>query len=186
MNKQILFIGLSIFAAFAVWLTITIRKHTKVTTIELNSSDKAGSYERTLALIKPDAVRAGDTGMIINLIELNTFAIAALKKVQLNRDQAQKFYAIHREKPFFNDLITFMTSGPIIAMALEKKNAIKDWRDFMGATNPEEAAPGTLRKMFGTSHTFNATHGSDSSETVATELAFFFPEFSPTQSIMSR
>lgn len=132
--------------------------------------------ERTFAIIKPDAVAAKHAGQIIDLIEKNKFDIIRMKKVQLNRKQAEKFYGVHKEKPFFKGLVEYMISGPVVVLALEKANAIKDWRDLMGATNPEKAAPGTMRRMFGTSLTENATHGSDSRENAQIELNFFFPE----------
>jgi nucleoside-diphosphate kinase len=131
--------------------------------------------ERTFAIIKPDALEAKHAGAIINLIELNKFTIVKLEKVQLTKAQAEKFYDIHQDKPFFSELVNYMISGPVIIMALEQENAIQNWRDLMGATNPAKAAPGTLRKMFGTSIGNNATHGSDSPETAAKELKFFFP-----------
>ena len=132
--------------------------------------------EKTFAIIKPDAVQAGHAGLIIHLIELNKFVIRGMKKMQLTRAQAEAFYAVHKERPFFGELVDYMLSGPVIVMALEKENAIQEWRDLMGATNPAKAAPGTLRKMFGTSIGSNATHGSDAPETAAQEVKFFFPE----------
>ena len=132
--------------------------------------------EKTLAIIKPDAVSARHTGMIINLIELNKFEIKGMKKTQLTRAQAEAFYAVHKERSFFGELVDYMISGPVVIMALEKENAILEWRDLMGATNPAKAAPGTIRKMFGTSIGSNATHGSDAPETAQAEVAFFFPE----------
>ena len=134
--------------------------------------------ELTLALIKPDAVKLGATGQIITTLELNKFTIKALKKTQLTCEQAQKFYGIHKNKPFFKDLVSYITSGPLVAIALEKQNAIQDWRDLMGATDPQQARPGTIRRMFGTSKTYNAAHGSDAQETAKTELAFFFSDLS--------
>lgn len=134
--------------------------------------------EKTFAIIKPDAVRARNSGKIIDLIEQNDFAIVAMKKLELSRDQAEQFYAIHRERPFFGELVEFMTSGPVIVMALEKEGAQVAWRDLMGATNPAEAADGTIRKLFGASIGENATHGSDAPETARDEIAFFFPELS--------
>ena len=130
--------------------------------------------ERTFAIIKPDAVAAGHSGEIISIIEQNGFDILAMKKIRMRPADAQGFYAVHRDKPFYNDLVKFMTEGPVIVLALERENAIKTWRDVMGATNPEKAAEGTIRQRFGTSIERNATHGSDAPETAAAELAFFF------------
>lgn len=132
--------------------------------------------EKTLAIIKPDAMKALRTGDIISLIELNKFTIKRMTKLQLSREQAEAFYAIHSDKPFFGELVDYMISGPVIVMALEKENAIQEWRDLMGATNPAKAAPGTLRRMFGTSIGNNATHGSDAPETAQQELKFFFSD----------
>ncbi|MFH1832391.1 MAG: nucleoside-diphosphate kinase [bacterium] len=131
--------------------------------------------ERTLGLIKPDAVKAKFTGRIISRIEEEGFNIVALKKLTLSKEQAEKFYAVHKERPFFGELVDFMSSGPIIAMALEKENAIAEWRKLMGATNPEKAEENTLRKLYAKSMGENATHGSDAPETAAVEIPFFFP-----------
>ncbi len=131
--------------------------------------------ERTFAIIKPDAITSKHAGQIINIIELNGFNILGLQKKQLTRQEAETFYAVHKERPFFGELVNYMISGPVIVMALEKENAIQEWRDLMGATNPAKAAPGTLRRMFGTSIGSNATHGSDAPETAKEELKFFFP-----------
>jgi len=129
---------------------------------------------KTFAIIKPDAVAAGNSGKIIAAIEENGFRIAAMKKIHLTRPQAEGFYAVHKERPFFGELVEFMTEGPVVCMILEKENAIPAWRDLMGATNPAEAAEGTLRKQFGTDIGRNATHGSDAEETAAYETAYFF------------
>lgn len=131
--------------------------------------------EKTFAIIKPDAVAAGYTGAIIEIIERNKFNILGMQKVQLTRTQAEQFYDVHAERSFFTELVDYMISGPVVIMALEQENAINNWRDLMGATNPANAAPGTMRKMFGTSIGNNATHGSDAPETARKELAFFFP-----------
>lgn len=130
--------------------------------------------EITFAIIKPDAVKSGYTGEIIKLIERNNFEIVGLRKVHLNRRQATRFYGEHKGKAFFNSLINYITSGPVVVLALKKDNAIKEWRDLMGSTNPEKAPVGTLRKMFGTSMTENAVHGSDSPQSAQRELQFFF------------
>ncbi|MFH1644662.1 MAG: nucleoside-diphosphate kinase [bacterium] len=133
--------------------------------------------ERTLAIIKPDAVNAKATGKIINRIEQEGFNIIAMKKLQLTKDKAEGFYAVHKGKPFLAELVDFMISGPVVVMVLEKENAIKSWRDLMGPTDPAKATdPNCLRKLYGTNIGFNATHGSDSPETAATEIKFFFPE----------
>jgi nucleoside-diphosphate kinase len=128
----------------------------------------------TFAIIKPDAVRAGKFGAIIQRILDNKFKIRAMKMKQLSLKEAEGFYAVHRERPFFGELTAFMSSGACIVLALEKENAVKAWRDLMGATNPAEAAEGTLRKEFATSIGENAVHGSDSEENAQIEIAYFF------------
>ena len=132
------------------------------------------ALERTFAIIKPDAVKAGNTGKIIAEIEGNGFYIVAMKKIHLSKKQAEGFYAVHRERPFFGALTDFMSEGPVVAMILEREDAIRKWRDVMGATDPAKAADGTLRKKFGTSIQTNATHGSDAPETAVFESRFFF------------
>ncbi len=132
--------------------------------------------EKTLAIIKPDAMAAGFNDAIIEHIKKNGFTVVEQKEANLSQEQAEGFYAEHKERPFFPELVTFMTSGPVTLMVLEKDGAIKAWRDLMGATDPAEAAEGTIRKMFGASKGENATHGSDSPESAAREVAFFFPE----------
>ena len=136
--------------------------------------------EKTFAIIKPDAVAAGNSGKIIDRIEQEGFKIIAMKKIRLTKEQAAGFYAVHKEKPFFNDLTDFMSSGPCIVMALEKDNAILDWRKLMGATNPADAEEGTLRKLYGKNIDNNATHGSDAPETAAIELKYFFSDLEYT------
>ncbi len=131
--------------------------------------------EKTFAIIKPHAVASKNTGEIISLIEKNGFEIIGMEKVQLSKKQAEHFYAIHSEKPFFGGLVDNIVSGPVLVMVLQKDDAIKSWRDFMGATDPVKAMPGTLRKIFGESIDFNATHGSDSSENALLEIKQFFP-----------
>lgn len=130
--------------------------------------------ERTFGIVKPDAVAAGNMGKILDIIEANGFKVAGLKKIHMSKKTAQQFYAVHKERPFYDDLTTFMSSNPCVVMVLEKENAIKAWRDLMGATNPAAAAEGTLRKQFGKSIDHNAVHGSDAPETAAQEVAFFF------------
>jgi len=130
--------------------------------------------ERTFAIIKPDAVKARHAGQILQRIEESGFRILALRLQHLTKTEAEGFYAVHRARPFFGSLTDFMSSGPCIVMCLEAPDAIKKWRDFMGATDPAKAAPGSLRKDFGTSIDNNATHGSDAPETAAFELGYFF------------
>ncbi|MDD8021406.1 MAG: nucleoside-diphosphate kinase [Acidobacteriota bacterium] len=130
--------------------------------------------EKTLAIIKPDAVKKRVIGRIIQRIEDEGFNILGLKMVKLSLEEAKQFYSVHKEKPFFNGLTEFMSSGPVVVMLLEGENAIKHWREVMGATNPAEARPGTLRREFGFSIERNAVHGSDSSQTAQTEIKFFF------------
>ena len=130
--------------------------------------------QRTFAIIKPDAVANKSAGQIIARIEESGLDIIALKRLQLDDAMAQGFYAVHKERPFFGDLIKFMTSGPVVAMVLEGDNAIARNREIMGATNPAEAAPNTLRALYATDIGKNAVHGSDAPETAAVELAYFF------------
>jgi len=132
------------------------------------------SVERTFSIIKPDAVAAGNAGHILAMIEAAGFRILALRMTRLSEAQARAFYAVHREKPFFAPLVKFMTEGPILVMALERENAIAGLREVMGATNPANAAEGTVRKRFAASIERNAIHGSDAPETAETELRFFF------------
>jgi nucleoside-diphosphate kinase len=132
--------------------------------------------ERTLSIIKPDAVAKGVIGKILDRFESNGLKIAATKKMRLSRKDAQAFYAVHAERPFFGDLIDFMISGPILVSVLEGENAMKINRDLMGATNPKEADAGTIRADFAENIDANAVHGSDSVENAAIEIAFFFPE----------
>ena len=131
--------------------------------------------ERTFAIIKPDAVRRGLAGDIIKRIEASGLQIAALKKLQLSPADAASFYEVHKERPFFESLCKYMTSGPVIVAVLQGENAIKRWRELMGATDPKKADVGTIRKDFGLDVEQNATHGSDAPETAAVEIAFFFP-----------
>lgn len=132
------------------------------------------ALERTLTIIKPDAVAARKSGHIIAHLEREGFEILAMKKITLTRPQAQAFYAVHSQRPFFDSLVDFMTSGPIIPMVLERDSAIVGLRDVMGATNPEQAEEGSVRKLYGTNIERNAIHGSDAPETAAVERAFFF------------
>lgn len=130
----------------------------------------------TFGIIKPDAVAGGKTGHIIQRILDNGFRLRALKMMHMTSKEAEGFYAVHRERPFFAGLTEFMSSGPCVVMALEKEGAVKAWRDLMGATDPAKAEEGTLRKDFGGSVGENATHGSDSDENAAIEIAYFFSQ----------
>ena len=130
--------------------------------------------ERTFAIVKPDAVRAHHAGRIIARIEESGFTIRALRLLHMSKREAEGFYHVHRARPFFASLTDFMSSGPCIVMALDAPDAIKKWRTLMGATDPAKADAGTLRKEFGTSIEFNATHGSDAADTAAFELGYFF------------
>jgi nucleoside-diphosphate kinase len=130
--------------------------------------------EQTFAIIKPDAVSAGHTGAIIRMIEDAKFAIRGLKMLRLSKQQAEAFYEIHRERPFYGSLVEFMSEGPVVVMVLQREDAIKSWRDLMGATDPAKAVEGTIRKRFAQSIERNAVHGSDSPQTAAVEIPFFF------------
>jgi nucleoside-diphosphate kinase len=130
--------------------------------------------ERTFAIIKPDAVAAGHAGKIIDRILTEGFTILGMRMVRLTKAEAEGFYYVHRERPFFSGLTDFMSSGPIVVLALEAPDAIRRWRDVMGPTDPAKAGPGSLRREFGTSIERNATHGSDAPETAAFELGYFF------------
>jgi len=166
MNTKIVYAGLALIGLLLVALVskqfFFKRNNTMIT------------MEKTFAMIKPDAVAAKHAGDIISLIEGNGFTIVKMRKEQLSKEKAQQFYAVHKAKPFFNELVDFVTSGPVILMMLEKENAIADWRKLMGATDPVKAEEGTLRKKFGTDIGHNATHGSDAAQTAKEELAIFF------------
>jgi nucleoside-diphosphate kinase len=131
--------------------------------------------QRTLAIVKPDGVQKGVAGQVIARIEKEGFRIVAMRLHHLSRAEAEGFYAVHRERPFFKDLVAFMTSGPVILMCLERDNAIAHWREVMGATDPAKAAAGTIRKLYATNIEKNVSHGSDAPETAAFELGWFFP-----------
>jgi nucleoside-diphosphate kinase len=133
------------------------------------------SVERTFSIIKPDAVAAGNTGSILALLQKNGFKIIGMRQTQLSESQARAFYAVHKERPFYNGLVKFMTEGPVVLLALERDDAVKQLREVMGATNPANAAEGTVRKLYATDIERNAIHGSDAPETAAVELNFFFP-----------
>lgn len=132
------------------------------------------AVERTLSIIKPDAVAKNVIGEIVSRFEKADLKVVEAKMVQLSREDAEGFYAVHKERPFFNDLVEFMISGPVFVQALEGENAIAKNRELMGATNPKEAAPGTIRADFAESIDANAVHGSDAPETAAVEIAYFF------------
>ena len=131
--------------------------------------------ERTFAMIKPDATERGLAGKIISRIEEEGFNIVGMRLVRMTKAEAEGFYAVHKERPFFGDLTSFMSSGKTVVLALDRDNAIKHWRDVMGATNPEDADPGTIRKEFAESIERNSTHGSDAPDTAAFELGYWFP-----------
>lgn len=132
--------------------------------------------ERTLSIVKPDAVAKNKIGEVVRLIEAAGLRIAAAKFLRLSKSEAQRFYAVHRERPFYESLTTFMSEGPILVMVLEGENAIARNREVMGATDPAKAAPGTIRKLFGTNVERNAVHGSDGPDTARFEIGFFFSE----------
>src|SRR5215472_10842426 len=132
------------------------------------------SVERTFSIIKPDAAAAGQTGEILAMIQQAGFKILAMRMTRITEAQAQGFYAVHRERAFFSGLVKFMTEGPVVVMALEREDAIKKLREVMGATNPANAAEGTVRKKFASNIERNCIHGSDAPETAETELRFFF------------
>lgn len=128
----------------------------------------------TYGMIKPDAVQKNYTGKIINMILEAGFKIRGMKLIQLTREQAQQFYIVHKERPFYGELVDYITSGPVVALALEKENAVADFRALLGATDPNEAADGTIRKLYGESKAINAIHGSDSDENALIEINFMF------------
>jgi len=130
--------------------------------------------QRTLAIVKPDGVANKNVGNVIARIEKEGFKIVALRQHQLTRAEAEGFYAVHKERPFFKDLVAFMTSGPVVLMCLERDGAIAHWRETMGATDPAKAAEGTIRKLYATNIEKNTVHGSDAPETAAFELGWFF------------
>ncbi|MDH4283564.1 MAG: nucleoside-diphosphate kinase [Myxococcales bacterium] len=135
------------------------------------------AVERTLSIIKPDAVEQNDIGNILAMIESAGLTILGMRMLQLSRSQAEGFYEVHRDRPFFGELVEFMTRGPVVVTALEGKGAVARYRTLMGATNPKEADEGTIRKAYGTDIGENACHGSDSVENGRVEVAYFFPEY---------
>jgi len=134
------------------------------------------AVQRTFSIVKPDATRRNITGKIIAKLEDAGLRVIAQKRIHMTRDQAEGFYGVHRERPFFNDLVAFMTSGPVVVQVLEGEDAIAKNREVMGATNPADAAPGTIRAEFAENIEANSVHGSDAPETAATEIAFFFTD----------
>jgi nucleoside-diphosphate kinase len=132
------------------------------------------ALERTFAIVKPDAVAKGHTGDILSMIEQNGFRIVGLKMRRIAKNEAEAFYAVHKARPFFGGLVTFVSEGPVVMMVLEREDAIAKWRDLMGATNPANAAEGTIRKRFAENIERNSVHGSDAAETAAQEIPFFF------------
>ena len=134
------------------------------------------AVQRTFSIIKPDATRRGITGKIIDKLETSGLKVVAQKRIRMTKDQAEGFYAVHKARPFYGDLVTFMTSGPVVVQVLEGENAVARYREVMGATNPAEAKPGTIRAEFAESIEANSVHGSDAPETAAEEIAFFFDD----------
>ena len=132
--------------------------------------------KRTFTMLKPDATNAGNTGAIVKMIEKAGFRIVAMKKTRLNSEMAGKFYEVHKARPFYGELVSYMSSGPIVPMILEKENAVEDFRNLIGATDPKKAAPGTIRALFAKSIDANAVHGSDSDENAEIEGGFFFSQ----------
>lgn len=132
--------------------------------------------ENTLAIIKPDAVERNLIGKILERVESNGFRVVAMKRAQLSKTTAEGFYYVHKDRPFFNDLTTFMSSGPVVLLVLERQEAISQWRQLMGATNPKDAEPGTIRKDFAIDLEKNSAHGSDSPETATFEISYFFSQ----------
>jgi len=144
------------------------------------------TLEHTLCIIKPDAVEKHKIGAILQRIEAAGFRVVALRMMQLTRDQAEGFYEVHRNRPFFAELVRFMTRSPIVAAVLEERDAVASWRELMGATDPAKAAPDTIRKLFGSNVGENATHGSDSVENARREIAYMFPNALPEEMEVSK
>ncbi len=173
MNKTMMVISVFI-AGLALFILLNVSNFKKL----LDVKTSCEPFEKTFAIIKPDAVTAKNTGKIIDSIEHHDFVLLKIEKVVISKKQAEEFYAIHKERPFFKELINYITSGPSVIMVLQKENAIKDWRTLMGATDPAKAEEGTIRKLFGTDITHNAIHGSDSIENAKKEIKVFYPDFS--------
>ncbi len=144
----------------------------------VSAQEKIVSYDtqRTLSILKPDAVEANQIGQIIAVIEKSGLEVVALKMTRMTADQAEQFYAVHKDRPFYKDLVAYMSSGPVVVQVLEGKDAVQKYRTLMGATDPKKADAGTLRALFGKSLEKNAVHGSDSIENARTEIQFFFTE----------
>ncbi|HHH29981.1 MAG TPA: nucleoside-diphosphate kinase [Polyangiaceae bacterium] len=135
------------------------------------------ALQRTFAIIKPDAMEAGHAGKILDRIITEGFKVHGMRQVHLTRAQAEGFYAVHRERPFFDELVTFMSRSPIVVLALEAEDAVNKWRTVIGATDPAKAEEGTIRKLYGKDVGENAVHGSDATETAALEIGYFFPGY---------
>ena len=135
------------------------------------------ALQRTFAIIKPDAMEAGHAGKILDRIITDGFTVLGMRQVHLTRAQAEGFYAVHRERPFFDELVTFMSRSPIVVLALETEDAVNKWRTVIGATDPAKADDGTIRKLYGKDLGENAVHGSDATETAAVEIGYFFPGY---------
>lgn len=135
------------------------------------------ALQRTFAIIKPDAMEAGHAGKILDRIITDGFTVLGMRQVHLTRAQAEGFYAVHRERPFFGELVTFMSRSPIVVLALEAEDAVSKWRTVIGATDPAKAEDGTIRKLYGKDLGENAVHGSDATETAAVEIGYFFPGY---------
>jgi nucleoside-diphosphate kinase len=162
---------------FIFYLNLKGRIFLKLIYNVLKTSKGGELMERTLVMIKPDGVERNLIGKIISIFEENGLRVVALKKVRLSKEQAKAFYIVHKERPFYDSLTDYMSSGPIVAMVLEGENAIKKVREIMGATDPKEAAEGTIRKLFGVDKEKNTVHGSDSPESAAKEIPFFFSDY---------
>lgn len=163
----------TIIAVLAIFILLNLGNFKKLLEVKTNCEP----FEKTFAIIKPDAVQVKNTGSIIDIVEHHDFVILKLEKLVISTKQAEEFYAIHKDRPFFKDLINYITSGPSIIMVLQKEHAIKDWRALMGATDPAKASEGTIRKLFGTDITHNAVHGSDSIDNAKKEIQLFYPNF---------
>ena len=165
----------SIFAVCASTAIFAKQCTKKAKKVQKTSQSKGSTMEKTFAIIKPDAVKGHHTGEIIKIIEKHGFNIIRMEKIQMSKDKAKIFYAEHSERPFFGELVDFITSGPVVVLALEKENGVKAWRDLMGATDPKKADAGTIRNMFGANIGNNAVHGSDAHGSARRELDIFFP-----------
>lgn len=166
--------GLLVFACIVILNSCRNDRAAQISLADGEPHDSKGANELTLSIIKPNAVADNHIGAIIDRFESNGLHIAGLKLLKLSQQQAEQFYGIHKDRPFYKDLVTFMTSGPVVVIALEGPNAIQRNREIMGATDPKKAAQGTIRADFAKSVTENAVHGSDAPETAAVEVAFFF------------